>query len=100
MINYNIHWKDHIEYHKSEDQGSVEQLLTLARNVAVDALKKSNKSHAIYGIKYYDPVYRIPKIVDIYNPAILLDDEEFTERVDAQHKYFPDSHIVAAHSNI
>lgn len=47
-------------------------------------MTESGAAHAIFGVKHYDPETGALLEADIYAPAVLLDEDEFTERTDAQ----------------
>ena len=97
MIEYTIHEQSpYIQPHYSDDQGTIENFLNLARSAAIDALESSKAKHAIYGVKFYDEHFLLCK-ADIYCPAILLDDNEFAKRTDAQFRDSPNCYILAVH---
>lgn len=73
-------------------------MLDEARRAAYLDMVESNANHAIYGVKHYDPKTGAVVKADIYTPAILLDEAEFTKRTDAQMQKSPDCYILALHA--
>lgn len=72
-------------------------MLDEARRAAYQDMTKSGAEHAIYGVKHYDPQSDNVVEVDIYAPAVLLDEAEFTKRTDAQMQKSPGCCILALH---
>ena len=54
--------------------------------------------HAVYAVKHYDPKTGDVVKADIYAPAVLLNEAEFTERTDAQMQESPGCYILALHA--
>lgn len=73
-------------------------MLDEVRRAAYQDMAKSNADHAIYGVKHYDPKTGDVVKADIYTPAILLDEAEFTKRTDAQMQKSPGCYILALHA--
>lgn len=73
-------------------------MLNLAREAAHRDMEQIGADHAVYGVKRYDPETGSLLEADIYAPAILLDDDEFTKRTDAQVREHPGSLILALHA--
>ena len=69
------------------------------REAAVEAMKQAGAAHAVYGVKKYDPETGTLSLVDLYAPAVLLDDVEFYSRTDAEAKEFPGCIILASHTH-
>ena len=61
-------------------------------------MTKSCAVHAIYGVKHYDPKTGDVVKADIYAPAVLLNEAEFTRRTDAQMQESPGCCILALHA--
>lgn len=74
-------------------------LLNEARHTAQQDMEKSGAEHAIYGVKHYDLKNNATVKVDIYIPAVLLDETEFVKRTNAQMQVAPDCYILALHSH-
>lgn len=68
-------------------------MLDEARQTAFKDMTKSRAVHAIYGPKTGDVVK-----ADIYAPAVLLNEAEFTRRTDAQMQESPGCCILALHA--
>ena len=73
-------------------------MLDEARRAAYQDVIKSGVEHAIYGVKHYDLKSDNVVEVDIYAPAVLLDEAEFTKRTDAQIQKSPGCCILALHA--
>lgn len=73
-------------------------MLNRAREAAHRDMEEIGADHAVYGVKRYDPETGLLSEADIYAPAVLLDDDEFTKRTDAQVKEHPGSLILALHA--
>ena len=73
-------------------------MLNLAREAAHKSMTESGADHAVYGVKHYDPETGTTVSADIYAPAVLLDDAEFTKRTDAQAQDSPGCLILALHA--
>ena len=58
------------------------------------------ESGAAHAILHYDPETGALLEADIYAPAVLLDEDEFTERTDAQVQKSPGCLILALHARI
>lgn len=69
------------------------------REAAVEAMKQAGAAHAVYGVKKYDQETGALSRVDLYAPAVLLDDAEFYSRTDAEAKEFPGCIILASHAH-
>lgn len=74
------------------------EMLNLAREAAYQAMTESGSAHAVYGVKHYDPETGVLSEADIYAPAVLLDEDQFTERTDAQAQKSPGCLIHALHA--
>lgn len=74
------------------------EMLNLAREAAYQAMTESGSAHAVYGVKHYDPETGVLSEADIYAPAVLLDEDQFTERTDAQAQKSPGCLILALHA--
>lgn len=61
-------------------------------------MTKSGADHAVYAVKHYDPKTGNVIKADIYAPAVLLNEAEFTKRADAQMQKSPDCYILALHA--
>ena len=75
------------------------QMLDFAREAGVDAMNKAGTQHAIYGVKKYDRESGLLIEADIYCPAVLLDDDEFYRRTEAEYREYPGCYILAAHAH-
>lgn len=73
-------------------------LMSVARRSAYDDMEKSQKDHAIFGVRHYDRVTGDIESVDVYIPAVVLDDKEFDRRTKAQMKKSPGCYIQAVHA--
>ena len=65
---------------------------------AVEAMKEAGVAHAVYAVKKYDPESGALSQVDMYAPAVLLDDNDFYSRTDAEAKANPGYIILASHA--
>lgn len=74
-------------------------LLNEARHAAQQDMEKSGAEHAIYGVKHYDLGNSGTLKVDIYVPAVLLNETEFVKRTDMQKRLSPDCYILALHNH-
>ena len=74
------------------------EMLNLAREAAHRAMTEAGAAHAVYGVKHYDPETGALSEADIYAPAVLLDEDEFTERTDAQARKSHGCLILALHA--
>ena len=79
---------------------ALSEMLNLAREAAYQAMTESGSAHAVYGVKHYDPETGVLSEADIYVPAVLLDEDQFTERTDAQVQKSPGCLILALHARI
>ena len=68
------------------------------REAAVEAMKEAGVAHAVYAVKKYDPESGALSQVDMYAPAVLLDDNDFYSRTDAEAKANPGCIILASHA--
>lgn len=73
-------------------------MLDEARRAAYQDMTKSGADRAVYAVKHYDPKTGDVVKADIYAPAILLDEAEFTKRTDAQTQESPGCYILALHA--
>ncbi|MGM9628052.1 MAG: hypothetical protein ACI3V4_08185 [Faecousia sp.] len=73
-------------------------MFNLAREAAHRDMVMAGADHAIYGVKRYDPKTGTLSEADIYAPAVLLDDAEFTKRTDAETEKYPNCLILALHA--
>lgn len=73
-------------------------MLDEARQTASEDMAKSGAVHAIYGVNHYDPKTGDVVKADIYAPAVLLNEAEFTRRTDAQMQESPGCCILALHA--
>ncbi len=83
--------------HYTNDPG-LAAMLDEARQTASKDMTKSCAVHAIYGVKHYDPKTGDVVKADIYAPAVLLNEAEFTRRTDAQMQESPGCCILALHA--
>lgn len=77
---------------------SLSGMLNLAREAAYRDLTENGASHAVYGVKHYDPETGALTRADIYSPAVLLSENDFFERTDAEAKKSPGCLILALHA--
>lgn len=77
----------------------LQQMIDLARTAAVEAMNKAGAAHAVYAVKRYDKETGQLTEADIYAPAVILDDDEFYKRTDAEAKEHPGCYILAAHAH-
>ena len=68
------------------------------REAAVEAMKEAGAAHAVYAVKKYDPESGALSRVDMYAPAVLLDDNDFYSRTDAEAKANPGCISLASHA--
>lgn len=73
-------------------------IINECREAAVEAMKEAGAAHAVYGVKKYDSETGALSRVDLYAPAVLLDDAEFYSRTDAEAKENPGCIILASHA--
>lgn len=73
-------------------------MLDEARRAAYQEMATSGAEHAIYGVKHYDPKGGNVVEADIYAPAVLLGEAEFTKRTDAQMQKSSGCCILALHA--
>lgn len=73
-------------------------MINECREAAVEAMKQTGAAHAVYAVKKYAPETRALAEVDFYMPAVLLDDDEFYKRTDAESKAHPGCMILASHA--
>lgn len=73
-------------------------MLDEARRAAYLDMTKSGADHAVYAVKHYDPKTGDVVKADIYAPAVLLNEAEFTKRTDAQMHESPGCYILALHA--
>lgn len=73
-------------------------MLGEARRAAYLDMTKSGADHAVYAVKHYDPKTGDVVKADIYAPAVLLNEAEFTKRTDAQMQESPGCYILALHA--
>ena len=71
--------------------------LSEAGKDARKSMEESNADHAIYGTRRYDKESGDMIEVDIYCPAVLLNDEEFDRRISAYLAEHPGDLILAHH---
>lgn len=64
----------------------------------MEAMKEAGVAHAVYAVKKYDPESGALSQVDMYAPAVLLDDNDFYSRTDAEAKANPGCIILASHA--
>ena len=73
-------------------------IINKLREAAVEAMKEAGVAHAVYAVKKYDPESGALSQVDMYAPAVLLDDNDFYSRTDAEAKANPGCIIQASHA--
>ena len=73
-------------------------IINECREAAVEAMKKAEAAHAVYAVKKYGGEDGALSRVDLYVPAVLLDDDDFYERTDAEAKEHPGCLILALHA--
>lgn len=73
-------------------------ILDEVRRAAYLDMTKSGADHAVYAVKHYDLKTGDVVKADIYAPAVLLNEAEFSERIDAQLKKDPGCYILALHA--
>lgn len=97
-IEYFIHdGSAHLEPRHTNVSG-LALLLNEARHAAQQDMEKSGAEHAIYGVKHYDLGNSGTLKVDIYIPAVLLNEGEFVKRTDMQMQKSPGCYILALHN--
>lgn len=74
------------------------EMIKLARQAAVVALTHTGEDHAIFAVKHYHQETGELREVDIYCPAVTLNDAEFLHRTDEQAKDSPGCYILAVHA--
>lgn len=72
--------------------------LSEAGHEARKAMKEAGADHAVYGTRSYDPETGSLIEVDIYAPAVLLNEEEFERRIAAHLAEHPGDLILAHHN--
>ncbi len=68
------------------------------RAAAVEDMNKDGAAHAVYAVKKYDGEDGTLSRVDLYAPAVVLDDDDFYSRTDAEAKEHPGCIILALHA--
>ncbi len=71
--------------------------LNEAGHEARAAMDEAGAAHAVYGTRHYDNESGDLIEVDIYAPAVLLNDEEFESRIAAHLAEHPGDMILAHH---
>ena len=97
-IKYLIHdGSTYLDTHYTNAANLASMLDNVRRSAYLDMVE-SNADHAIYGVKHYDPKTGDVVKADIYTPAVLLNEAEFTKRTDAQMRQSPGCYILALHA--
>ena len=99
MIRYFFHDGSLFVYPHYAGATDLQQMIDLARAAAVEAMTKAGAAHAVYAVKRYDKETGLLCEADIYCPAVVLDDDEFYKRTDAEAKEHPGCYILAAHAH-
>lgn len=73
-------------------------IINECREAAVADMKEAGAAHAVYAVKKYEPEAGGLSRVDLYMPAVLLDDDEFYIRTDAEAITHPGCLILASHA--
>ena len=98
MIKYYLHdYGTYIVPQYASPQ-ELETIMSVARQFAYGDMEKSQKDHAIYGVRRYDQETGNIESVDVYIPAVVLDDKEFDRRTKAQRGKSPGCYILAVHA--
>ena len=69
------------------------------RPIAVEDMSKAGAAHAVYAVKKYDAATGALARVDLYAPPVLLNDDDFYSRTDAEAKENPGCIILAVHAH-
>ncbi len=73
-------------------------MLDVVRVAAHHSMLENGAAHAVYGVKHYDSGTGVLTKVDIYSPAVLLNEDEFFKRIDSQYRKSPGCLILALHA--
>lgn len=65
---------------------------------ATGAREAASAAHAVYAVKVYGPDGDLDH-VDVYDPPVLLDDQEFDRRTAAEYEAHPGCVIYASHAH-
>ena len=76
----------------------LQSMIGQCREAAVKAMREAGAAHAVYGVKKYDQETGALSEADLYCPAVLLDDDEFYARTDAEAIKYPGCLILALHA--
>lgn len=69
------------------------------RPIAVENMNKAGAAHAVYAVKKYDTATGDMLRVDLYSPPVLLNDDDFYSRTEAETKENPNCIILAIHAH-
>lgn len=98
MIKYYVHGPSRYivpQYRNARD--FVRELSDYAREAAA-AREEAGAAHAVYAVKVYGQDGALDH-VDIYDPPVLLDDQEFESRTAAEYEKYPGCVIYASHAH-
>ena len=80
------------------DASALAILIDEARKAAYQNMKKVGADHAVYAVIHHNPETGDIADADVYWPAVLLNDAEFTKRTDAQMRESLGCYIFALHA--
>lgn len=98
MIRYYLHDGGRYTLAHYAEPNEIQVMLTGLRGEAEEDMKAAGAAHAVYAVKDYDPETGDLFEVDMFDPAVLLDDEEFRKRTEEERKDSPGCIILAVHA--
>lgn len=97
MIKYYVHGPSvYVVPHWRNTKDFVRELTEYGR-AARRSMEAAGARHAVYAVKVYDQAGGLDH-VDVYDPPVLLDDQEFDRRTAAEYEKHPGCVIYAAHA--
>ena len=99
MIEYFVHDESVYLVRHYATAKALTAMINELRPVAVEDMNKAGAAHAVYAVKKYDTGTGALSSVDLYAPPVLLNDDDFYSRTDAEAKENPGCIILAVHAN-
>lgn len=98
MIRYYLH--DHHQHAISHcaELSEIQVMLSGLRWEAEMDMKAAGTAHAVYAVKQYDPESGDLLEVDMFDPAIFMDDDEFRKRTEEECRNNPGCIVLAVHA--
>ena len=98
MIKYYVHGPSvYVVPHYRNSRDFIRELMEFARQ-AREAREAARAAHAVYAVKVYGEDGKLDH-VDVYDPPVLLDDQEFEKRTAAEYETHPGCVIYASHAH-